>query len=226
MTDNHDDSHASRLHLRRWRLATGFDRLSVLTSSHTVSADSAAMRNSTPDPEMNEYGNIQTTKVIAGLDFGVSNKCHDEAEMIGAIVTTSPINEQTPVVDIDFSILGLPNTMALPTVPTMGELFRILLRPPAHAFLHGVLSIQWVIGAIGQSHFDFRESDERYVLRPGSEIRLQGRSLGLPEVYLEWLCGDEEESSPTEQSMLLTENFFDETRKEMEDCAEDLEVGQ
>ncbi|KAF1924396.1 uncharacterized protein M421DRAFT_72769, partial [Didymella exigua CBS 183.55] len=83
-------------------------------------------------------------------------------------------------------------------------LVRTLFCPPTHAFLYGVLSIQRVIGAVGQAHFDYRASDERYVLRPNPEVRTQSKRLGLPGVYVEWLYGDEEAASPTEQGMLLT----------------------
>jgi hypothetical protein len=68
-------------------------------------------------------------------------------------------------------------------------------------------------------------NDETYVLRPKSELRFQGERLGLPEVYLEWSCEDDEAASPTEQSILLTQKFFDETRKELGGDAEDMKIG-
>jgi hypothetical protein len=226
MTHDHDGAQASRLLSRDWYLATDFGSLSVQTSLLTPLADSAVMENSPPDPDFNEYGNRQSAKVNAGLDFGGPTRNHDEEEMTGATATNPHMTKNAPVVDVEISTLDIPATTALPTAPTTEDLVRVLLRPPPHAFPHGVLSFQWVMGAIGQSHFDFRASDERYVLRPESELRLQGQRLGLPKVYFEWLCGDEEGASPTEQGMLLKENFFDETRKEMEGDTDEMEVGQ
>lgn len=63
------------------------------------------------------------------------------------------------------------------------------------------------------------------MLRPKSELRLQGERFGLPEVYLEWSCEDDEAASPTEQSILLTQKFFDETRKELGGDTEDMKIG-
>ena len=51
-------------------------------------------------------------------------------------------------------------------------------------------------------------------MTPGSEVSIQGVKLGLVTVVLGWLCRDEEESSPAEQSMLLTKKFFEEMQKE------------
>lgn len=53
------------------------------------------------------------------------------------------------------------------------------------------------------------------MLKFKSQVRLQGKRLGLRDVYLEWLCGDEEGASSTEQGMLLTEAFFEEASKGM-----------
>ena len=191
MTDNRDGAQASRLHSRDWYLATDFNRLSVQTSSLTPGAASAAIEDSSPDPEFNEYGNGQSAKVNAGLDFGGSTRKGDTEEMTDATATNPHTTRNVPIVDVDTSILKIPAATAPFTVPKTEDLVRILLHPPPHAFLHGVLSFQWVMGAIGKSHFDFRTSDERYVLQHNSEFRLQGKRLGLQEVYLEWLCGDD-----------------------------------
>lgn len=52
--------------------------------------------------------------------------------------------------------------------------------------------------------------DERCILKAESEITIKGKSLGVFDMFLRLLCGDEEEASPTEQAVLLTEEFFDE----------------
>lgn len=104
----------------------------------------------------------------------------------------------------------------VPTLPNTEQLVHNLLHPPTHAFLHGVLSLQWVVGALGFLHFILRESDERYILSPKSTVRTEGLSLGMPLEYLEWLCGTVEHSSPTEQAMYLTQNHFQDLSDERE----------
>ncbi|KAF2463515.1 uncharacterized protein BDR25DRAFT_319893 [Lindgomyces ingoldianus] len=88
------------------------------------------------------------------------------------------------------------------------DVVRQLLTPPSHAFVHGVLSINWVVGTVGKEQFRPRESDERLVLKRSSELRLQGASLGLPGAYHGWLCGDDPDYTSTEESMILTPEFF------------------
>jgi hypothetical protein len=167
-----------------------------------------------PSPEQNQYSNKQSTKVNAGLCFGAgADQSNTETSTTSEVVIS---NSYAPTMDIDFSQLVVPIQLSSKSsaAPPVEQLVRILVHPPQHAFLHGVLSIQWVIGATGQSHFHFRYSDERYILAPGSSVRTEGTRLGLPPVYMEWLCGEEEESSPTEQGMLLTRKFFEGLRKE------------
>ncbi|KAF9692572.1 hypothetical protein EKO04_009765 [Ascochyta lentis] len=164
-----------------------------------------------PEPEHSQYLNTQSMKVNAGLDFGRANN-----ETKGLVKATSPdsiLDSNAPVLNIDFRDLRVPAQIPIPIPPMAEELIPTLLHPPPHAFLHGVLSMQWVMGALGQCHFHFRSNDERYVLAPDSTVRTEGAHLGLPPVYLEWLCGDEEESSPTEQGMHLTPRFFEELRE-------------
>ncbi|ORY11403.1 hypothetical protein BCR34DRAFT_601354 [Clohesyomyces aquaticus] len=86
---------------------------------------------------------------------------------------------------------------------------RHLLTPPPHAFLNGVLAINWVVGAAGSSHFEFRDADERIVLTQSSVIRQHGAALGLPRALLGWLCGNDPEFTSTEESMILTPDFFE-----------------
>ncbi|KAF1358146.1 hypothetical protein EJ07DRAFT_66528, partial [Lizonia empirigonia] len=160
-----------------------------------------------PSLERNQYSNKQSARVNAGLGYGVS---HSETEAgVKATAEQCTLSGNTSAVDMDFSQLNAAFQLPLPTSPTVEHLVRTLLHPQPHAFPHGVLSMQWVIGALGQTHFRFRESDERYILAPDSIVRTEGMHLGLPPAYLEWLCGNEEGSSPTEQGMLLTPDFFE-----------------
>lgn len=64
--------------------------------------------------------------------------------------------------------------------------------------------------------FVFWKSDERYALSPDLSVRMEGERLELPAVHREWLCGDVEESSSTEQSVLLTRGYLEEIWKERE----------
>ncbi|KAF1935709.1 hypothetical protein EJ02DRAFT_360917 [Clathrospora elynae] len=155
-----------------------------------------------PTPERNRYSNKESVKVNAGLDFGG----FVDANGPGAETSDNQWTSNRPVMDMDFSLLTLP-----PVVPeaksTIEQLVVRLLDPPPHAFPHGTLSIQWVIGAVGMAHLAFRNRDERYVLGQDSGLRNQGLGLGIPVAYLEWLCGDEEATS-SEQGMCLTRAFF------------------
>ncbi|KAF2624416.1 hypothetical protein BU25DRAFT_348183, partial [Macroventuria anomochaeta] len=156
-----------------------------------------------------------SAKVSVGLEFGGPTHNDDEGEIEAA--TKGPVfTNNAPTRDVGFSSFGVPFQSFLPTPPSTEQLVHTFLRPPPHAFPHCVLSIQWVIDALGQSHFRFRWIDERYALTIDSSVRIGGVRLGLPPIYMEWLCGDEEESSPTEQSMLLIRIFFEEVRKEKE----------
>jgi hypothetical protein len=149
MTDKHDGAQTSRLHSRDWYLATNFGGLSVQTSSPTPVAGSPTMENSSPDPEYNEYGNGQSAKVNAGLDFGGPNRNYDADEMTDATATNTHMTKSAPIVDVDTGTLYVSATTAPHAVPTTEDLARALLHPPPHAFLHGALSFQWVMGAIG-----------------------------------------------------------------------------
>ncbi|KAA8623180.1 hypothetical protein PtrSN002B_007094 [Pyrenophora tritici-repentis] len=154
-------------------------------------------------PERNMYSNKESFKVNAGLYFDQNTSADPPSVFqIGA-----------PVIDMDFSLLVPP--VGTVEKPTSEELVHRLLSPPPHAFLHGLLSIQWVIGSVGAENFDFRDSDERYVLAQGSELRIHGKELGLPAAYLEWLCGGEEdmEVMSSDQGVCLTSQFFKGLRK-------------
>jgi hypothetical protein len=94
------------------------------------------------------------------------------------------------------------------TITTEGIVAR-LLTPPPHAFVHGVLNLNWTISVAGIKHFTYRDDTERYVLKPDSELRLHGKELGLPAVYYEWLCGDNPERSASEDGVMLTPRFFE-----------------
>lgn len=161
-----------------------------------------------PLPDRNQYSNKESAKINAGLEFGGGAVEGGTLEEPASLLATN-----MPAVNIDFSQLIVPIAAPEPK-PSPEELVRRLLDPPPHAFVHGVLSMQWVRGVVGGAHFDFRESDERYVLAKKSELRRRAGELGLPAVYLEWLCGDDEEVSSNEQSMYLTPEFFNEARSE------------
>ncbi len=162
-----------------------------------------------PSPEQNEYFNKQSGKVNAGLGFDDSLTLGEDdfkGRRRGPLATKNAL-----VAHVDFSQFSVPTTASpLASAPlSTEELVQTLLQPPAHAFLHGMLSIQWVLGSLGHHHFVFQQNDERYVLRPDSDVRTKGQRLGLPPVYLDWLCGDQQGSSPTEQAMMLTKEFFE-----------------
>ena len=143
------------------------------------------------------YSNKESTKVNSGLCFGQSTFTDSRS----IFQVSALVNE------LELSPL-LASPLPPKFEPTTDQLVRRLLSPPPHAFLHGVLSIQWVIGAVGMPEFRFRDSDERYVLAEGSKLRIHGKALGLPAAYLEWLCGDDEEVMSSEQGLCLTPEFF------------------
>jgi hypothetical protein len=153
---------------------------------------------SMPSPERLQYSNKESVKVNAGLWYGGQEGSD----------STSLLLSNVPAVDFDFSQIIVP-IVAPAAKPTTAVLVDRLLHPPPHAFVHGVLSIQWVIGVLGQQHIKFRHSDERYVLAVNSNLREEGVSLGMPALYIEWLCGDDEETSATEQALHLTAEFFE-----------------
>ena len=74
--------------------------------------------------------------------------------------------------------------------------------------------MQWVFSVVGIRAFEFRTSDERYVLRLDSELRMQGKELGVPGLLMEWLCGDEEGVGAGEQGVFLTRGFFEDLERE------------
>ncbi|KAF2242645.1 hypothetical protein BU26DRAFT_438139 [Trematosphaeria pertusa] len=172
-------------------------------ASSLLSVSQAPYKDFTmPSEERNRYWNKETAKVNAGLDFGGSREDGKEArQTIGAWCSNNP------VVNIDFSSFHVPSA-APGTKPSTEELVQRLLNPPAHAFVHGVLSIQWVITVAGTENFCFRASDERFVLSQTSALRREGHALGMRTAYLEWLCGDDLGSSAAEQGMFLTPAFF------------------
>lgn len=215
MPNNHDGEEPSRSPRRTsydCDIANYLQHLTVQASLFPAPSD-FALTDVTADPEVNEYSNKQSVKANSGLDFGGLNGKGEAGSLSHTTKATSA--SHGPTVDVDFSQFSVPNPAPPPVPLPVEQLIHPLLHPPPpHAFVHGVLSIQWVIGALGLEQFRFRASDERWVLTPGSEVRIQGVKLGLLTVVLEWLCGDEEESSPAEQGMLLTEKFFEEMQKE------------
>jgi hypothetical protein len=168
---------------------------------------------SMPDPERLQYSNKESCKVNAGIFYGGKDDSGREAN--DTVDSTNLFSTNLPAVGIDFSQIIIPIVAPEPK-PSSAVLVHRLLKPPPHAFVHGILSIQWVIGVVGQQHIKFRDSDERYVLAVDSDLRKQGFSLGIPALYMEWLCGDDEETSATEQGLHLTVAFFQDINYEEE----------
>lgn len=172
--------------------------------SSSQAFDHHASSFSMPDPDRICYSNKESAKVNIGL-APVSWYDQDlEFEHADGSFSTNK-----PAVDIDFSQLLCP-IVAPESKPSVEALVSRLLNPPPHAFVYRTLSIQWVIGAIGQRHVDFRESDERYVLAQDSELRHSGTALGMPALYMEWLSGDNKDISATDQGVHLTPDYFEE----------------
>ncbi|EAT88581.1 hypothetical protein HBI56_042990 [Parastagonospora nodorum] len=159
---------------------------------------------SMPDPDRICYSNKESAKVNIGLDC--VSWYDQDLEFAHA---DGPFSTNKPAVDVDFSQLICP-IVAPESKPSVEALVSRLLNPPPHAFVYRTLSIQWVIGAMGQRHVEFRESDERYVLAQNSELRRMGTALGMPALYMEWLCGDDEDISATDQGVHLTPDYFEE----------------
>ncbi|KAK1919773.1 hypothetical protein P3342_002066 [Pyrenophora teres f. teres] len=146
-------------------------------------------------PERNMYSNKESAKVNSGHYFE-QNTLAD---------TSNVFQVRATVIDIDFGFLI--SHVGTVEKPTSEEIVRRLLRPPPHAFLHGLLSIQWVIGTVGIENFEFRDRDERYVLAQGSELRIHGKVLGLPAAYWEWLHGGDEDKEIMSSDQGIEENF-------------------
>jgi hypothetical protein len=162
---------------------------------------------SMPNPDRILYSNKESTRVNIGLDYGCCYHQDLEFEEVGPWCTNKP------AVDIDFSKLIVPVVANEPKL-SIEALVQRLLSPPPHAFVYGTLSIQWIIGAVGQKHMSFRERDERYVLAQDSGLRSRGAALSMPALYMEWLCGDDDAISATEQCVHLTPEYFKEVSLE------------
>jgi hypothetical protein len=163
-----------------------------------------------PDPEHSTYFNKQPGEVNSGLSL--LDVTH------GRRHRSKGADDITLFAEIDFGQFIVPAQLSAtaPASPPTEKLVQSLLHPPAHAFLHGVLSFQWIVGMLGYYRFVLRESDERYILSAESAVPTEGLQLGLPNVLLEWLCGTMEHSSPTEQAMLFTQEFFKALSNEQE----------
>lgn len=212
MRDRHDDKHDPRLPSHAasdCHLINAFESLTVQTRSVPGWSCEEQCRRM-PDPELSTYFNKQSGKVNSGLSFlDVTHDCRP---------CSKSGDDDTRFAEVDFRQFDAPTHLsatAPANLPTE-QLVQSLLHPPAHAFLHGVLSFQWVVGTLGYCHFVLRESDERYILSTESAIRTEGLHFGLPNVLLEWLCGTIEHSSPTEQAMLFTLDFFQDLSDEQE----------
>jgi hypothetical protein len=192
---------------------TSFGAASVPASSRSTASTLQSFADddllfSMPDPDRICYSNKESGKVNMGLDCGGwYDQDLEFKELIGPFCTNKP------AVDIDFSQLVIPIVAPEPK-PTSEALMHRLLHPPPHAFVYRTLSIQWVIGAVGRQHIEFRENDERYVLAQNSELRTRSAALGMPALYMEWLCGDDKEVSATDQGVHLTPEYFDEVNSD------------
>lgn len=199
MSDSHDARHSHRRTF--FQDAQGHNGNAQDTTSSQRSFVHHDLPCSMPNPDRICYSNRDSARVNIGLDFGCCYHQDLEFEEVGPWCTNKS------AVDIDFSSLFIP-IMAPEAKPSTETLVCRLLHPPPHAFVYRTLSIQWVIGAVGQTHMDFRERDERYALAKDSELRSRGTALGMPALYMEWLCGDDEATSATEQGVHLTPEFF------------------
>ncbi|KAH8731539.1 hypothetical protein GQ44DRAFT_736009 [Phaeosphaeriaceae sp. PMI808] len=155
-----------------------------------------------PSPERNRYSNKESSKVNAGL----CNRGQEDASEWPADI---PFYMNRCSVKRSFG-QSITTGLLLKVSPSVEIIAYRLLHPPSHAFVHNTLSIQWVVGAAGFAHMKFREIDERYVLAQDSDLCRQGRALGIPALYMEWLCGTGDDASAAEQAVSLTPDFFEE----------------
>jgi hypothetical protein len=162
-------------------------------------------------PDRTQHFNKQSCKVNAGLTFGGATYDGEETVSPAAFLNALP----EAVANFDFSVFVVPRSTPKPRISAQlaqaqaADIVKRLLNPPAHAFVHGVLSLNWVISVAGSENFECRPRDGRFVLKRTSVLRSRGRELGLPAAYAEWLCGDEEGGSASEQGLLLTREFFE-----------------
>ncbi|KAF2876164.1 hypothetical protein BDV95DRAFT_483789 [Massariosphaeria phaeospora] len=157
------------------------------------------------EPHRKLYFNKESAKVNASLATG-------PARNAAALNISHAFSSPNPVVSIDFSQLHIPRLAPRPK-PSTATLVHRLVNPPPHAFTHGSLALSWVVGVAGPAHFACRWSDGRFVLTRDSALRKEGRKAGLPGVYWEWLCGDDEELSSAELGVCLTREFFEGERR-------------
>jgi hypothetical protein len=197
MPDNHDSERRSSSPEPATFNGKQKPKLGLQTAALPTFATNA-LSFSMPSPDRLQYSNKESVKVNAGLWYSGGDGSD----------TASLLLSSAPAVDFDFSQIIVPIVAPAAKLSTAILVDR-LLHPPPHAFVHGVVSIQWVIGVLGQQHIKFRHSDERYVLAVDSNLREEGVSLGMPALYMEWLCGDDEETSATEQALHLTAEFFE-----------------
>ncbi|KAI8936086.1 hypothetical protein NX059_007585 [Plenodomus lindquistii] len=214
MSGHHGAGHPSPSSRRSSQESCDYQRdvSSRIIGSEPSSISSATVEeNDVPSFECNQYFNKESAKVNAGFDMGAQSQ--DQLKEFDPFNVAHAFASGAPVVNIDFSQFVLPIVAPGPP-PTAAQLVCHLLNPPPHAFLHGVLSLQWAIGAGNRlRHFRFRNSDERYILKEDSDIRIHGAALGLPTLYLEWLCGNDESVSAAEQCMYFTPQYFEDLQR-------------
>lgn len=162
-----------------------------------------AAPTSCPSPERNQYNNKDAAKMNSAMSLLNLNDNVPGIDPAKILLTGVAI-------DLD----SAPG----PAAPTIERLVRILTHPQPHAFPHGMLCIDWVRSVLFRARepMIFRQVDERFILAPDSKLRAEGRQHGMPEVYMEWLCGDNSELCAAEQQTLLTRDFFELLEGEME----------
>ncbi|KAH7401757.1 hypothetical protein DE146DRAFT_631055 [Phaeosphaeria sp. MPI-PUGE-AT-0046c] len=180
MTRDHNAEHSSR--------SPRHDTFSDAAETHVQALGSASQHPPlacrVPSFSMPSVGFLQSlnkgsVKFNSGFRY---SSCDNLFLQDKTTVGLLPANK--PTVVLDFGQLFAP-VVTSEFKPSTGDLVQLLAHPPAHAFVYGTLSIQWVLGAVGKQHFRFRVSDERYVLTPEADLRKRGAALGLP-VYCTW----------------------------------------
>jgi hypothetical protein len=160
--------------------------------------------------ERNHTFNKASAKVNSGLSLGLGASYDGDTAF-------SPFAMNTPILGIDFSAFQVP-VQTLPVLPkrkaatsntTVEVIIRRLLAPPPHAFVHGVLSLNWVIATAGAAEFKNREGDGRFVLSRTSLLNAKGREMGLPGMLWEWMCGGDGDVVQEDMGMGLTREFFE-----------------
>jgi hypothetical protein len=173
--------------------------------------------------ERSQRFNRESVKVNIGLPLYTAAPVGREGTTTDIENTTNAWFPNKPPTAIEFNLFTVPVTTpptyppvkprtlrrtlnVSPSISVSQEAIERLRRPPSHAFVHGVLSINWVLAAVGREHFVVRRIDGRLVLRKRSGLRFG--EWGLKGALVEWLKGDEGVSA-AEEGLVLTSEFFE-----------------